>query len=269
MGSRATAEQFERRLWFRPISHAVEINEDGLVLGAGTILARMGVDPSGAQILAFDEDQPRLFALLAAAYGRSAPSDLPIHLESAARFWKRGDKALANIRLAFARLPRLDDTPGDRAGAYRLFLAENLLEDGMSPEALMKVLGVDGPQADLRQISIPPSPAFLPEAGRPAGNGPRPTPRGGNRPRKKRKGRRDGGAGSFASTLAAPGTLAEGLFGAEDSEFLAGLAVLATKSQAAPCSEAPAAALGAASFCPVKAWSRKERSLAIQTCAIR
>jgi hypothetical protein len=76
MGSRATAEQFERRLWSRPLSHTIEINEDGLVLGAGTVLARMDRDLSGARFLALDGDQRRLFALLAAAFGRSPPSDL-------------------------------------------------------------------------------------------------------------------------------------------------------------------------------------------------
>ena len=145
VGSMTPIEGFERRLWLRPISHNVEINEDGLVLGAGTVLARMYRNNSGAQVLAFDENQPRLFALLATAHGRSPPSDLLTHLESAARFWTRGDKALANIRLAFARLPRLED----RADAYRLFLAESLLDDGMTAESLMKVLGLEPAPSDI------------------------------------------------------------------------------------------------------------------------
>jgi hypothetical protein len=47
--------------------------------------------------------------------------------------------------LAFARNPRLDD----RSDAYRLFLAEELLDAGMSPAALMKGLGFDAPARGL------------------------------------------------------------------------------------------------------------------------
>ncbi len=148
------------------------------------------------------------------------------HLESAARFWKRGDKALANIRLAFARLPKLDD----RAGAYRLFLAENLLDEGMTPEALMKVLGVDGPQAEFAKYN-PDQPRVPAGSGRPSGqwtsNGATPEP---SAPKETPKANATGaGAGVSAPAIAAPGTLAEGLFGAGDSEFLAGLGVLATR----------------------------------------
>jgi hypothetical protein len=217
------AEKFERRLWLRPVSHAVEINDEGLVFGAGTVLARMKSEPSGARVLALDQDLPRLSALLAAAYGRSPPSDLPAHLESAARFWQRGDKALANIRLAFARLPSLDD----RAGAYRLFLAENLLEDGMSPEALMKLMGFDGPSAEFAKYD-PAQPRVPSGSGRASGQwtsgGATPAP---SAPKETPKaGATGAGAGVLAQAVATPGTLAEGLFGAGDSEFLGGLAAL-------------------------------------------
>ena len=223
MGSRATAEQFERRLWFRPLSNAVEINEDGLVLSAGTVLARMNRDPSGAQVLAFDEDRPRLSALLAAAYCRSPPLDLPAHLESAARFWKNGDKALANIRLAFARLPRLDD----RDGAYRLFLAEKLLDEGLSPDALMKVMGLEPAPSGLAKYSSdqPRIPAGSGKnsgqwtSGTSAPDDPAPTLRAG----------REASAG-FAPAVPAAGTLAEGLFGsAAGAEFLVALGALALR----------------------------------------
>lgn len=221
MGSRETAEQFERRLWFRPISHAVEINEDGLVLGAGTVLARMNRDPSGAQVLAFDEDRPRLSALLAAAYCRSPPSDLPTHLESAARFWKSGDKALANIRLAFARLPRLDD----RAGAYRLFLAERLLDEGLSPDALVKVMGIETAPSDLTKYN-PDQPRVPAGSGQNSGQ----WTSGETAPDESGPKARAGRAASvgIAPAVPAAGTLAEGLFGsAAGAEFLVALGALA------------------------------------------
>jgi hypothetical protein len=183
--NRAAIQRFERRLWLRPLCPNIEINEDGLVLGAGTILARMIRDPLDRQVLLFDSDRPRLLALLTAAYGQSPPSDLLVHLESAARFWKQGDKALANIRLAFARLPRLDD----EADAYRLFLAENMLDDGVTPDALMKLLDVAASHSTLTKYD-PDQPRV------PAGNG-------------RNSGQWTSGAGAAAP---AAGTLAEGLF---------------------------------------------------------
>lgn len=245
-GRKGALEKFQRRLWFRLISRAVEINEDGLVFGAGTVLARMRSDPSGARVLALDQDLPRLSALLAAAYGRSPPSDLPIHLESGARYWKRGDKALANIRLAFARLPRLDDAPADRAGAYRLFLAENLLEDGMSPESLLKLLGFDGPSAEIAKYD-PAQPRVPSGGGQASGQwtsaGAAPEPSAPNETPKA--GPAGAGAGLLAPSVAARGTLAEGLFGAEGSAFLAGLGVLATRVAGAALLGGGAAVLGA------------------------
>ena len=69
----------------------------------------MACDPFGSPILDLEEDGDRLLALLAAAYGRPASPDILRHVEGAASYWRRGEKALANIRLAFARLPRLED----------------------------------------------------------------------------------------------------------------------------------------------------------------
>ncbi len=131
--------RFEKRARSRPIAYAAEIGDDGLVLGAGTILARMTRDSFGEPALDLEEGEDRLHALLAAAHGRPMSPDLPRHLGEAFAHLRRGDKAMANIRLAYARIPRLDD----RSDAYRLFLAEELLDAGMSPAALMKGLGFD------------------------------------------------------------------------------------------------------------------------------
>jgi hypothetical protein len=138
-------QQFEKRFRSRQISCAPEINDAGLVFGAGTILAPMSRDPYGSPILSLEKDGDRILALLSAAYNQPVPRDLLRHVEGASSCWRRGEKALANIRLAFASLPPLDD----RVDVYRLFLAEELLDDGMSPRALMKALGFDGPSGDL------------------------------------------------------------------------------------------------------------------------
>lgn len=121
--------------WLEGTSRAAEIGETGLVIGAGTLLARMTKDKR----LALYADHGRLLALLSVACGRPVPADVLIHIEAAADYWRRGDKALAHLRLIFAGLPRLDD-PVD---AYRLRLAEYLLDEGMPPEVLMKELGLD------------------------------------------------------------------------------------------------------------------------------
>ena len=211
--------RFEKRARSRPIAYAAEIGDDGLVLGAGTILARMTRDSLGEPALDLEEDVYRLCALLAAAHGRPMSPDLPRHLDEAFGHWRRGDRALANIRLAFAQIPRLDD----RADAYRLFLAEELLDAGMSPGALMKGLGFDPPRRGLAKYD-PNQPRV------PAGSG-------------RNSGRWGSGGGAAQAPAPAtsapapaamraanaPGTLAEGLFAsAADSAFLSGFETLAS-----------------------------------------
>ena len=212
--------RFEKRARSRPIAYAAEIGDDGLVLGAGTILARMTRDSLGEPALDLEEGEDRLHALLAAAHGRPMSPDLPRHLGEAFAHWRRGDKALANIRLAYARIPRLDD----RSDAYRLFLAEELLDAGMSPAALMKGLGFDAPARGLAKYD-PNQPRV------PAGSG-------------RNSGRWGSGGGAAQApapaksirppaaampAASAPGTLAEGLFAsAEGGAFLSGLETLAS-----------------------------------------
>jgi hypothetical protein len=156
----ALERRFEKRARSRPIAYAAEIGDDGLVLGAGTVLARTTRDSLGAPALDLADGAGRLYALFAAAHGRPMSPDLPRHLDEAFAHWRRGEKALANIRLAFAQIPRIED----RSDAYRLFLAEELLDTGMSPAALMKGLGFDPPRRDLAKYS-PNQPRV------PAGNG--------------------------------------------------------------------------------------------------
>jgi len=130
------------------------------MFGAGTVLAHMTRDKCDGVVLSLDADRQRISALLAAAYGRPVSPDVFRHIEGASEQWRRGDKVLANIRLAFARLPRLDD----RADAYRLFRAEDLLDRGLSPRALMRMLGFDPAASDLAKYD-PNQPRV------PAGNG--------------------------------------------------------------------------------------------------
>ncbi|QXX74164.1 hypothetical protein MHY1_00972 [Methylovirgula sp. HY1] len=143
--SEGLGKRFIERLQRGAISTAIEVNDAGLVFGAGTVLARMTRNKGGESVLDLNTDRQRIFALLAVAYGRVASPDAFRHIEGASEQWRRGDRALANIRLAFARLPRLED----RASVTRLFHAEDLLERGVSPRALMLVFGFDSVTADL------------------------------------------------------------------------------------------------------------------------
>ncbi|MEW6438708.1 MAG: hypothetical protein AB1508_16240 [Pseudomonadota bacterium] len=115
------------------------IEDDGLRLGCGTVLVRMAVTRSGDACLAIDADQERLLALLSAAYARQMDPAVVKQIKRASAQWQRGEKASAHIELAFARLPRLRSNED----AFRLFLAEDLLAQGMTPRSLTLRLGFD------------------------------------------------------------------------------------------------------------------------------
>ena len=108
------------------------------MLGRGCRLAR--VPASGEARLGGDDgrlDDGRFLVLLSTVHGRPVSPSLVERARRAAGHWRRGDKALAHIELAFARLPRLED----EEDAFRLFMAEALLDDGMSPSDLACGLG--------------------------------------------------------------------------------------------------------------------------------
>ncbi|HXN88782.1 MAG TPA: hypothetical protein VN890_05445, partial [Methylocella sp.] len=78
----------------RRLHPRMEISGEGLMLGAGTVLAGMGRDERGRPRLALD-DEPRALALLATAYGRLVDVRLLAKLRRAAELWNDGEKALA------------------------------------------------------------------------------------------------------------------------------------------------------------------------------
>lgn len=128
--------------WPICLQRSIELDESGLVLGAGTSLVRR--DPVTHR-LDLSTDRDRCLALLAVVCGRPVAAGILDHVEAAGAHWQSGDKALANLRLVVAGLPKLDDP----AHGYRLQAAAYLLDNGLSPRDLMKELGFDPSAVDL------------------------------------------------------------------------------------------------------------------------
>ncbi len=116
----------------------MEITGEGLTLGAGTALAKMGQDgPRGIKLTV---DERRVAALLATACGRPIGPRVLAKIERACEFWNAGEKALAHIHLAEMGLP-----PCSEDETLRLFVAEELLENDVSPDMLLKGQGFEFP----------------------------------------------------------------------------------------------------------------------------
>jgi len=128
-----------------PIDPVMRFSSEGLVLGAGTILAesrRRGREVS------MDPSEPRLQALLAAAHlSRPAARDLA-HLRTAAEFWNQGDSALAAMHLSLSGVDRLEWPEAD---ARRLFLADGLLKAGIEPNVMIHTIEAGDPSFDRRR----------------------------------------------------------------------------------------------------------------------
>ncbi|MGO8848024.1 MAG: hypothetical protein ACLQFI_22415 [Methylocella sp.] len=128
--------RFERRASDSCLYSRLEITDLGFTLGAGTVLAKMDLDGRGRPRLALG-DETRVRALLAAALGRPAETYVLEKMRRAAELWNEGEKALAHIHLAFARLPLFE---GEEQ-TLRLRLAEECLDCGVMPAEVMKAQG--------------------------------------------------------------------------------------------------------------------------------
>ena len=130
-----------------PLHREMTFTQAGLVLGRGTLLAEF--EKKGpAHGLAFDGKEARIFSLLTAAYREPLAGGAIEKICRAGEFWHAGEKALAQIHLAFMGLPKIDE-----ADAYRLFLAGTALEKGVSPSDLMKALGFRRAARDIEKYN--------------------------------------------------------------------------------------------------------------------
>jgi hypothetical protein len=124
------------------ISPVMRFVEDGLVLGAGTVL----VARDGARRLqSLKGHEAELLALLSAAYGKSVAPAVLGNIECAAKCWGEGDVCLAYIHLAHARLPELQDP---REAARRLFIVDRFIKSGTSSRAIFEALGLGAAYID-------------------------------------------------------------------------------------------------------------------------
>jgi len=114
----------------------MSLEKEGLVLGAKTVLAKRDRDGT----LALDGAEARLLALLAVAHGHSVPLSLLSTIRKASNHARAGDECMAAMLIALAPVPRLRD-PAD--AARRLFIADGLMEDGISPRDIWSALDLD------------------------------------------------------------------------------------------------------------------------------
>ncbi len=161
-----------QRSWLeqrRPgVAHPVmQFVEDRLELGAGTILAQMAGDSWLGRGLDLDGRETRILALLAAAYRQPIALGVLDHLRRAGDQWARGEACLAQIHLALTGLSRLSD-PED--AAYRLFMAEGLMDEGVAPRDILRALDLDPAPLDrLEKAYYDTEPRVPQGSGRPSG----------------------------------------------------------------------------------------------------
>lgn len=157
----ALEKTWDQRSGSSPLRRRMEIVEAGLTLGAGTLLAKAS---RGAE-LDLEGKEQRILALLSVAHRRSVPVSVIGNIRKAASCWSRGEKALAHIHLSHARLPAFDDAEQ----SFRLFAADELLQAGFSPKALMQALSLDSTPLDAFKTYDPDQPRMPAGSGRASG----------------------------------------------------------------------------------------------------
>lgn len=158
-------EEWRERARSGPLCPMMDLTEDGLVLGAGTILAKRRTNRAGMPELALDGAEERILALLAVAYGKAVGPSVLGNIRRASAAWRNGETALALIPLARSRLPKL---PDEENAPFRLFAADRVLAAGLAPRELLKACGLDTGPLDLLKAGYNPEEPRVP-AGNPDG----------------------------------------------------------------------------------------------------
>jgi len=133
LGYRLDSAWRERRTSLQ-IDSVMRFSDQGLVLGAGTLLIEGGGPERGRSSETLDS---RLRTLLTVAYLRTPTASATAHLRAGMERWRKGDPDLAGVHLALSGLQRLEQPEAD---AQRLFLADELLKQGIEAASILKAL---------------------------------------------------------------------------------------------------------------------------------
>jgi hypothetical protein len=120
----------------------MRFSDEGLVLGAGTILIEGRGAGRDSSIEALDS---RLRALRTVAHVRPPTPSAFAHIRAATERWRQGYLGLAGIHLALSRLQRLERPEAD---AQRLFLADELMNQGVEAASILKALDLPDRNVD-------------------------------------------------------------------------------------------------------------------------
>ena len=163
VSSKYTPYSIETRRRSTAIDPLMRFTDEGLVFGAGTVLAKS--EPSSRQV-SIDLSEPRLQVLLTAAHLRAPTGAALAHLGKAAKCWSEGHDAFAALHLALSRLDRLERAESD---AHRVFLADGLLKHGIEADAIIAAIEAGPPSLEKLQKYDPDQPRVPPGSGRQSG----------------------------------------------------------------------------------------------------
>jgi hypothetical protein len=116
------------------IDPRMRFSREGLLLGAGTVLAPAGASDGG---IPTGELEPRLTTLLVAAHQRLPEVGALAHLRKAVECWNLGRDTLSAMHLAISGVDRLSEPVSD---AHRLFLADSLLSSGIDAVTIIAAI---------------------------------------------------------------------------------------------------------------------------------
>lgn len=143
-----------------PISTSLTLSPDGLLLGAGTIIV---ASAALRRLQSLKGREAQVLALLSAAQGTPVGANVLGNIERAAKSWREGDDCLAHIHLTHSGL---DLSREPRAAACRLFVADRVMREGVSADAVLQAV------ARLRAKTDPVAKDYNPDQPRvPAGSG--------------------------------------------------------------------------------------------------
>jgi len=146
---------------FYRLRAGMSLEREGVVLGAKTVLAKRLHDGS------LEGEDARILTLLSVAYGQPVDPSVVGAIRRASKHARAGDECMASMHIALAPLPQLRD-PSE--AARRLFIADGLMEDGVSPRDIWITLDFDSAPLDALEKEFNPDQPRVPAgSGRPSG----------------------------------------------------------------------------------------------------